>query len=388
MTPIARYSPDSTSWWRRDIAITAAFALVLYSLILYGLVWGFGFHRPPVIEVEGYQTYFEAVNWWPYPVFFLLMTPALWLSWNPFLHVWRKLAQTGVLRAQTGKLDPEVLDDLEAYLRSKRWVAFLLAIVVTAFINTMDIREFLKAYTGSTYRDQVEVACQHPRFFFKWIFDGWTDRHLEGLPCTDPAGDTAPISADEPPEPIPGPQMLVAASGYFQQVAIVMLATLAFFQLLLHTTAFALFDRLRFPRERGLRLRLDPESSVNEFGLEHWNHALNNLYWAVTPALIAPFVSRASVVDLALMAPGQRLMNIFIPLAVLAPMIATIISRQSKLPAVWERLQPHGSADPQKYLNQRLWPLDRNWASKLGIILAFAASGLVLGIEISDLIRL
>ena len=64
-------------------------------------------------------------------------------------------------------------------------------------------------------------------------------------------------------------------------------------------------------------------------------------------------------------------------------MVVTILARQARLPDVWATLKPEQS---DAYARQQLWPLDRNWSSKLGIILAFTLAALSLGYEISALL--
>jgi hypothetical protein len=240
------------------------------------------------------------------------------------------------------------------------WVAWLAAAVLTVVVNALDIWPTALTYAG--HEAAQERLAAEADAFGRWLvpYDG------DGLPA-------------------PPLQALFAAAAYLQQIGIVLLACLAFFQVLLHTALFAWLERLPVAREHGLRLALDAESPLHEFGLEHWNHTLNNFYWATTPALVGALVSRQVAAARETMQPGQELMNLLIPTAVLAPMVATVLARQARLPEVWARLQPKGPVDPSHYREQRLWPLDRNWTSKLGILLALAMAGLVIGLEIRAL---
>lgn len=172
-----------------------------------------------------------------------------------------------------------------------------------------------------------------------------------------------------------------------QQVLIVFFAALGFCQIVLHTLMFGLFERLAVARDRRLHIQLNCASPLNEFGLEHWNYALNNFYWAACPALIGVFFSRASTPAEEYL-PGQVMLGFLVPTVLLAPMVLTIIVRQSRLPHTWSTIQPKGPVPPEDYRRQQLWPLDRNWTSKLGIVLAFGLAALVLGVEMSKLIRL
>jgi len=374
--------------WRRDTAVVLSLLLAGFSVAGCMLAWLLGFNDPPGVEVTGYKTYFQKPNWYGYPVFFVLLALPLWLSWTPFIDAWRRLGHTGVLRSRGANADDQALLSLVSFLQSQRLRALYLALAVSTAINVIDVWPVYRAYSADTYGQQLEYACRNVSFFSKWLFEAWPPESIPSNPCEEVSQDAAPPQSLGERLAPPAAQLAVVFVSYLQQFVLVTLAALVICQVLLHAWWFARLEGSTLAQHLSLTIELDPASPMHEFGLEHWNHALNNLYWAISPALIAPFISRAQVVDLAHMNPGQKMFNIFIPLAVLAPMVATIITRQVRLPAVWETLQPHGACDPALYLEQRLWPLDRNWSSKLGIIIALAGAGLVLGIEIGDLVSL
>ena len=122
---------------------------------------------------------------------------------------------------------------------------------------------------------------------------------------------------------------------------------------------------------------------MGEFGLEYWNQALNNLYWVLTIAIGIPLVSAAnqSSDDV-----GQLMLRLLVPLLFLVPLILTIIVRQQYLPGAWRQVRSGNQDD--LYQKQLLWPLDRNWASKLGIILAFVLLSYLVGVSFLDLAKI
>ncbi len=354
-----------------DRAMVLVALLFVFSLAFHALVLALGFHSTPEAAPNGYRPFYSMPNWAGYPAFFLLLAPALWLSWTPFVGAWRRLADTGVLQ---GAGDARTLDRVEAAIRGWRWVAWLLALLLTVGVNTADLMPAVASYAGDP-AGQEALACTAPDAFGRWLFEG--DQADATAAQCEAAGVRYWSGM-----PAPAGQVVFAAGAVLQQIGIVLLASLTFFQLLLHPLLFALFGRLEVGRAHGLHLALNAESPLNEFGLEHWNHALNNVYWALTPALVGALVSRQVAAATGVMHPGQELMNVLIPIAVLAPMIVTVIARQTLLPEAWSRLAPNGPADPARYLDQRLWPLDRNWSSKLGILLAIIFAGLVIGMEL------
>lgn len=364
-----------------DRSVVAALVAALLSLVFWLLVVVLAFHEPPAHAPEDYKAYFQQINWWPYPLFFLALAPVLWLTWEPMMRSWHRLADTDVLVGPDGKPDDATLRQALRAVRRTRGGAVLIALAVTAFVNAADWAPRYDVYFGNaTLSQQLTHACKDPSSSVKWIIGAQAS--AEKSVCVL-ARETSLDGGDrEGVRPPPG-QLLFNAVLVLQQTLIVLFAALAVAQILLHTLLFAGFERLPVARAHGLRLQLNCRSPLNEFGLEHWNHALNNFYWAASPALLAVFLSRLSTPPEDYL-PGQVMLGIAVPACLIVPMIATIIVRQARLPAAWAEVEPDGPVPAEDYRRQQLWPLDRNWSSKLGIVLAFALAALSLGFEISQ----
>ena len=368
-----------------DRAVTALLAAALLSFAFWLLVLLLEFDQAPDNEPPNYETYFEQINWWPFPFFFLALAVVLWLTWEPMLRAWRQLAETGVLQGPGGTPDDGTVEQVLRAVRDKRHNAFVAALVVALFVNLADWAPRYDIFIGTaTFERQLTYACKHPGSNVKWIF---RQREGDAPPSCAPESEQAASSGTFKGKAPPAGQILFNAIVMTQQFLIVLFAALAVFQLLLHTLLFAIFERLAVARAHGLSLVLNCRSPLNEFGLEHWNYALNNFYWAASPALLGVFLSRASTAPEDYL-PGQSMLRIAVPACLIAPMIATIIVRQARLPAAWRTLEPDGPVPPEDYRRQLLWPLDRNWSSKLGIVLAFALAALSIGSELSQFMRL
>lgn len=370
--------------WSGDPAMLLLWMAVALSFAFWPIVLWLGFDEP-IAGAEGrYRTYFELANWWAFPFFFLALAPALWLTWEPLLKAWDRLAETEVLREGNGRPDADILDQVRHAVRGRRFIAVIGALVISLFINVVDRAPLLHHYGGAAgLAEQQAHACTDPGPFVKWILVSRSESEFLCDVLEKRKADGEPASGAPGIAPPPG-QVLFAAVTTLQQVLIVFLAALAVLQVLLHTAMFGLLERLEVARRHGLRLSLNCGSPLNEFGLEHWNHALNNFYWAVCPAMLGVFISRAATPPEEHL-PGQVMLGFAVPVCLLAPMVATIIVRQARLPEAWRSLQPNGPVAPEDYRRQQLWPLDRNWSSKLGILLAFALGALSIGFELSHL---
>ncbi|WP_139163913.1 hypothetical protein [Desulfoluna spongiiphila] len=94
---------------------------------------------------------------------------------------------------------------------------------------------------------------------------------------------------------------------------------------------------------------------------------------ALSPALVIPIVSKASQGESGAGDTGQKMIQWLVPLLFISPMLFTIIVRQKKVMKLWAIIRQEEDRDKvEAYHKQLLWPLDRNWASKLGIIIAFS----------------
>jgi len=358
-----------------------------------------------------YQAYWDQFNWFGYPLFFIAVVPLLHWAGASFLKAWGSLSDTGVLTKNGTKLSTSEQKGLLRHINCWRWpICLIFAAMLSCFLMNSDAEKINAALAiengvaKQTYKEQMEYACNKPDFFVKWLFDTWKEQNVKApvvAACFEEKKDVngkavkrwvfngdselgKRIGGDY--IKIPPEQVKLKNRLYVQQFALVFIGAWVLFQLLLYPILFAFFNRLPYAQKRGLNIGLNSQSSLKEFGLEHWNQVLNNIYWALSLALIAPIASRMNQVNPNDMDKGQQLISIWIPVLLLAPMIANITARQAHLPVVWQRLASDESLDAKEYHEQRLWPLDRNWSSKLGIIVAFALASFFLSVEIIKVI--
>ncbi len=366
----------------RDWAVLISALAAGFSLLFYGYVYAFGFDAAPMHAPPRYEGYFAQSNWWPFPIFFIAIAPSLYFTWVPMLQAWQDLRDSGVLRARQGVIDESKLWRLRQRLSRHRITAIVLAFLIAVFTNGWDWLPNYQVFFGSApLHEQMQAACKFQSASFKWLLE--TESGQGSLLCLDRR--LAPMAeASDAHIAQPAAQLIYNLVLMAQQFLIVFLAALVIIQLLLHTYLFAVFEHLSVAKDEGLYLRLNARSPLNEFGLEHWNFVLNNLYWSACPAMLGVFLSRAATSPEDYL-PGQMLLGFAVPAALIGPMVATVLVRQARLPDCWRELSEAGPEVAEDYRRQQLWPLDRNWSSKLGIVLAFALAALSIGFEIHHL---
>ena len=356
----------------RALLICAAASVAFWA---YPVLFGLNYRPDTVPPDKPFGTYYQAMNWFPFPAFYLILLPPLWLSWQSMGAAWTDLVRTGVLTTRTGDRPSDVQTELLlAAIRQKRRWALGAALIATAAVNIADVWPSLTYFLGdASGTEQMKYACTQSNVWTMWIW--------ETLATTvpDPCAKNLPPMARVEPGLV---NLFFWLFTFAQQAVLVFFVSLVIAQLLLHTLLFGWFDRF-LPAPAGeMNLRLSVTSPVNEFGLERWNYVLNNFYWMSCPVLLMVFLSR-NATESNLYQPGQHMLGIVVPAVLLLPMVITILARQARLPDVWATLTPDQS---DAYSRQQLWPLDRNWSSKLGIILAFTLAALSLGYEISALL--
>ncbi|MFC1568040.1 hypothetical protein ACFL3K_02435 [Pseudomonadota bacterium] len=352
-----------TDSYIKKIEVKIALCCVAYALLIHIVAAVFGLNSNP--EIEGYTSYFSKLNWSLYPLFFLLMAPLLvWVD-SGFFKAWEGLRKTEVLRAEPEcEVDDSDMKCVRQQINKWRPIILLLALLLSAGANIYESGKVVSFYSGEmNFSEQVVYAGEDPDFFTHW-WPGTTEHSAS-------SGDWALF-------------LLI----YLQQFIIATMGIYVLLQLIFHPIFFGLFNHLEIKNNgKSLRIRLSHNSPVREFGLEHWNQRLNNIYWYLCVALSIPIISKLSQTKSTSDDEGQIILKVAVSVLLLAPMVANIISRQVHLPHLWEELRSKKPDDADSFHDQRLWPLDRNWASKLGIVLAFTLSSLFLGSEFFKLLK-
>lgn len=412
------------------------FILFNVSLLIGVCAWFWADYNEPIANslfIVPYKKFTEVPAWFFFPIYFPIAALVIWQSWDAFLKVWEKLPETDVIKRR-GKenVSIKILKPLKKEFSKYRYGLIILSFLLGFYCMYEDAhRELNTMVREKTFSGQLARACEDPDFLSKWLWNYWIVNlkpHDNKNPCSieklkDPSiGEKLkdPNTGEKPKDPsigegiknptreqqyywrkteilnfintntinysddrIPPPtaQWVTVMLFHFEDGILISLGWLIFFQSLAHSYFFCRFDNLKTSKKFNLKIELNVHSNLNEFGLEHWNHALNNLYWYLSAALIAPILSRGAQPDLSNLDTSQEWLQIGVPLLVAAPMISTIIVRQMRIPDCWKSLS---KTDYQKFLEQRLWPLDKNWSSKLGVVLAFFILSLFLGVNIAN----
>lgn len=371
-------------WLLREVV---TLGLVGWSLVVLGAAWWLDLRFLP----DGYRGFWEQPNWALFPLFFLVLHVLVCCSWEPFLRSWDELCWNGCVRhgSEPGSSTTEEHRiGIRSQLMAWRQAVFVLAGVLTVAVSLLsgDLRDVYRT-DQEVLRDESKAAA----FFDAHWSTAWFQAHLEVGPPKGP--ETRVLEKDwsvaflierstgEAWISRPANGLFVLAA-YSLQFAGIWYGWFGLGQILLHTFAFWFFERTAVARRFGLELRLDARSKLREFGLESWNQALNNLYWVLCLALFIPLLSKVS--QSRNPDSGQELLRYLVPAIILLPMLLTIVARQQRVPAVWREVRGLGQEELDAFHAQKLWPLDRNWASKLGIVIAFFVLSLLLGFGVAS----
>jgi len=359
---------------------------VIYSLLVLVLAFHLGIHASDTVAIDHLQDvrffgYIAKYNWSLFFLWWLFLAALVYLTWEPFLAAWKDMQRQQMLRDSSGK--PASVGQVERlclqmgrYRRVLLVIATLISFAIT-YVDTTGLRNIYQACPEG-YQESGLESCKNVirRLAAEEVEADFNIAFLIPDKSTPEAGDKL-ISRST--------NVWVNYVTYFQQVVGGIYAVLATLQLALICNLFWRLERARWLNPEGLQMRLDPYSRLHEFGLERWNHAWNNVYWVFSLVLLIAIASKESQ-TVGELDPGQLVLQYVVPGLIAAPMVATIIARQQRLPDLWQQVREE--EDPDKadlYHKQLVWPLDRNWASKLGIIVSFVLLTYLLGTNILKL---
>lgn len=368
-------------------------ALVVYSLIILGLTVIAGIHLDA--ELKGglrFDGYLSKFNWSLFFLWWLFLAALVHLTWGPFLAAWQDMQQKEMLRNRDGK--PASAEQARRLCQQMgRYRLILLGVAVAAsiavnYVDTQYLRDIYRSCSTSKFEIVDKPAAVEKAALFKKMCGSLESGQIESLEIDFSIAylvHDREIETDVIAEMSKGANSLFNYAIYFQQFVAVVMAILALFQLALVCNLFWRLERATWLNKDGLQMSLDPFSKLHEFGLESWNHAWNNVYWVFTLVLLVPIASKqAQTVETPDLA--QIVLQYCVPVLIAAPMVATIIARQQRLPDLWPRIREEKDPDlVALYHRQLLWPFDRNWASKLGIVVSFVLLGYLLGKNVMEL---
>lgn len=378
----------------------ATIALVIYSGLIHGWAAYAGVYFDVNLESGTILAgYLGKINWSLFPLWWLFLATLVYLSWTPFIAAWRDLQAKGMLRNRAGNTagadDVSVLCARLGRYRAGLLVVALVASAAITSIDTADLRDLFRSCDANTIGFDVAAPSEpggEETIEYKAVFKSDGDSFSD---CTDLVEKLngnleidfnlasllhAPeLKGRRIAEFTPEHNRWFNAATYFQQFAAGALAILAVLQLGLLCNLFWRLEHASWLNREGLELELDPYSKLHEFGLESWNHALNNVYWVFSLVLLVPLASRYTQSGEGLDF-GQLVLQFVVPGVIAMPMLATIIARQQRQRDLWPQILAEEDTDKvELYHRQRLWPLDRNWASKLGIVISFILLSYLLG---------
>lgn len=360
---------------------------VVGSLILIGLAWHWSLlwavESPseigPLLRAEGGPLEVRSLgltqklNWLLYPLFYLLVAWLVGVTWNSFSTAWHGLEKSGVVSAPLPDNGPQPVLQL---LRRRRRYCIAAALAVGFLITFVDTACLAKHY----WPDAV------PRFWPAFS-------HSECFPEVDFfTAYQRPDSYSGIPADFRQANLVYTIAWYILQALLISGAFLALFQVCLHQIVFMQLRSGRTAAKWGLPrpARIDPFDRLRESGLHSWNHVLNYSYFAIAICMIIPIISHwyqpEEEADI-----GQVMLQIFLPLLFLVPLILGVVARQLYLDDLKQRIARVAKRLNQEQIalfhDQALWPFDRSILGKGAFSVILIEYGIVAS-NAHDLIKL
>lgn len=381
------------AWYKREewIAVLLTF-MFFYSVVLLiiayilGLGLGGNIVSPPDTCIklpDTYRGYLEKLNWLLYPLFWTLIAVPVHFTWHPFFHAWEDIKISGVLHiSNEKKISEKSFSDFEQRLQRFRKYLFTVALIMSLLVNFWDMRDLLlKWYCIKTDQGQlVMTIAKNPKMLYSAAEYDFTIASII-QENNNVYGNAYSSSVTR------RTNFIFNLLAYLQQIVIAAIGFFVLFQVLFHCFIFWFLEKLKCVNLDNFEIIMDPKSPLHEFGLERWNYALNNIYWVFSLGMFIPIISRASQHSGKIsLDVGQIILQVCVPLLIALPMILTILGRQQRLLKLWELLRTDKELATM-YHNQRLWPLDKNWVSKFGIILTFFLLSYFLGVNLLSVLN-
>lgn len=332
--------------------------LTLYSIVVHFIAWRWQFHILTIVPFKHYNGYFQKPNWALTPLYWSFVIPFAYYTWEGFISAWRDLPRTNVLhRNNSGEVTYDDIESLILKYNITRLILLLLAIPSAIIVNVVDVFSWAPCFLQNKANVCMESG---PDFNVVWIYLGSFGSSVYYK------------------------NLLFDIFAYINQFILTLLGFLSLYQITFHLFIFSMFERFKFFSRNQLSITLNWESPLGEFGLEGWNNTLNNIYWLLSAVLVVPLISRFSQPP-GEMSNGQIMIQIFVPILFAIPIVFTIIQRQVRLPEVWHLVRDSKDISiSKKYHDQKIWPLDKNWSSKLGILIATTLLMYLLGVAKYD----
>lgn len=374
--------------------------LMAYSLVIFLLAQQLNIDKGSI-----YNGYYEKPNWF---LFILYWVPAIYFyqtTWKQFEEAWNDLFSNGCIVPSSDKRKEQSAEFI-AYISGHRKYILVASFILGTIVMYFDMKNIYDIYTSNPTqlyqivdkeKDTADVVSYYinkpidkpnrtiDQISIKDVYDKigkntdgiylskvkdatWTEAWL-----FEPyVNNVVRISKIK--------NCIYVIAAYLQQYIIVIAGFCSLFHIWAHLVYFVRFDELPVAKKYNLNLRLDPYSKIHEFGLERWNQSLNIIYWALSPVLLIPILSKSSQADPNTYDIGQIMIKWLVPLLFLSPMLFTLIARQTKSIILWETIRNEDDEDKiDRYHSQLLWPLDKNWASKLGILISFILLSYLIG---------
>ncbi|XOV77600.1 MAG: hypothetical protein ACFHVJ_11635 [Aestuariibacter sp.] len=349
---------------------TLIICLVVYAFLVMAFAVTYGYHISPEPEPEGYKAYFDKWNWFPYPIFFLVLGAIVQMTWEPFQRAWYRSAEVTpsvIVSKQGTPLSTAEAADIIRHINKLRVLAIIIAIALGFFWGVFDGAQTRTIYFSQSFAEQLQLANVAPDFTVKWIY-------------------SAPESPNDLAAQAPWHQIAFYMMLEIEQAFLIGLGFFVLLQVLLQATVFACLDKLNIVG-KSFTPQLIYNSASRDFGLGAWNRAIDMFYWVISFGLVIAVISRFSQPS-GDPDTGQVMGQWALGALLALPFLVTIAGRIRMIRKLDRYLEKHGSEeDWEARNNQNGWPMDPKRMQKVGFLICMALYTVFAGKDVATLVK-
>lgn len=364
--------------------------LILVGIILYMISVALSYIDGSLeINVRGWKGFFQKMNWFLFPLFFLLLgLTTIWVM-SRFRYAWKSLAKNMAIFETRGlqsySINIQKLDEIIKlkYLKCSRNIC-LISILIGLLLSFAEAFSTFSYHFPDLCRVQTDILgdCKDPKPTCSWIpfecgvFEGirgearvcWVEKDFSVYGAFI---DADKVESNKHIPWISWPVYLMIITQIMQGLLIA-IAFILLLQIAVNIGIFGIVSIFPFRNSVGIGIKLNSKDDMGEFGLSAWNSALNVAFFVIAISMIIPVLSAKFQRSGNDYDSGQIIMMVLVPLIWVVPISLSFVIRTILHARLKRQFYELDQEEKEGFSRQDIWPFNKNMMSKtlIAIILS------------------